>query len=76
MRARNSLERALALHGLEAETRTRGQLALAQVSLLSGELETARQQATQAMEEARRYELAALLAHCQRLLGEVLDFCP
>jgi tetratricopeptide (TPR) repeat protein len=73
MRARSSLKRALVLQGLEVETRTRGHLALAQVSLLSGELETARRQAIQAMEEARRYELAALLARCQRLLDEVAE---
>ncbi len=44
-RARISLQRALALEGLEAETRTEGQLALAQVALLLGEIDEAQQQA-------------------------------
>ena len=70
MRGRASLQRALALQGLEAETRARGQLALAHVSLLLGELEAARQEAEQAMEEARRYELIGLLARCQQLLED------
>src|SRR5207245_1756866 len=46
-RARISLQRALALEGLEAETRTEGQLALAKVALLLGENEIAQQQTIQ-----------------------------
>jgi predicted ATPase/DNA-binding SARP family transcriptional activator len=72
MRARASLRHALTLEGLEAETRTEGQLILAQVSLLLGELETAWQQATATLEEARRYELLWLVARSHRLLGDIL----
>jgi tetratricopeptide (TPR) repeat protein len=70
--ARLNLERALALEGLEAETRTRGHLGLAQISLSLGEVEIARQQVLQAMEEARSYELMSLVAQCERLLEEIL----
>ena len=72
-RARTSLGHALALSGLEAETRTRGQLAMAHVSLLLGEREVAQQQAMQATEEATRYELMGLLARCEQLMREVED---
>ncbi|HEX6485049.1 MAG TPA: DUF6788 family protein [Ktedonobacteraceae bacterium] len=71
-RARASLQHALTLKGLEAETRTEGQLILAQVSLLSGELEIAWQQATATLEEAQRYELLWLVARVYRLLGDIL----
>ncbi|HEX6485039.1 MAG TPA: DUF6788 family protein [Ktedonobacteraceae bacterium] len=70
-RARTSLRHALALAGLEAETRTRGRLALAHVSLLLGEREDAYQQAVQAMEEAQRYELMGLFAQCEQLMREI-----
>jgi hypothetical protein len=70
-RARGSLRRALALRGLEVETRVRGQLALAEVSLLMGQREAARGEAVRAMEEARRFELVGVLKDCERLLGEI-----
>ena len=72
-RARTALQRALALEGLEAETRTEGQLAQAQASFLLGEIETARQQAMQGMEEACRLEQTGLLACARRLMGEILS---
>jgi predicted ATPase/DNA-binding SARP family transcriptional activator len=72
LRARATLERLLALEGLEAETRTRGQLALAQVSLLLGKLDAAQAQALSATEGARQYELTWLLAVGQRLLENIL----
>jgi tetratricopeptide (TPR) repeat protein len=72
-RARIALQRGLALEGLEAETRTEGQLALAQASFLLGEIDTARQQAMQGMEEARRLEQTWLLACARRLMGEILS---
>ncbi len=72
MRARTSLKHALTLEGLEAETRTEGQLVLGQVSLLLGELEIAWQQATATLDEARRYELLWLVARSHRLLGDIL----
>jgi DNA-binding SARP family transcriptional activator/Tfp pilus assembly protein PilF len=72
-KARNSLQRALALEGLEAETRTEGQLTLATVAFLTGELEGARQQVLQVMHQARRYEQTWLLACAQRLMGSILS---
>jgi predicted ATPase len=71
MRARGSLQRALALQGLEVETRVRGQLALAEVSLLMEEKEAAREEAVRIMEEARKFELAGVLKDCERLLGKI-----
>ena len=71
VRARGSLRRALALQGLEFETRVRGQLALAEVSLLMGQREAARGETVRAMEEARRFELVGVLKDCERLLGEI-----
>ena len=71
-KARVCLLRGLAIEGLEAETRTEGLLALAQTSFLLGEIDTAQQQAHQALEEANRYEQTWLLACVQRLLGTIL----
>jgi DNA-binding SARP family transcriptional activator/predicted ATPase len=67
--ARRDVERALALSGLEAETRTRGRLALAQIALLSGETEKARAEIERVIEEARRYELVSLETQAQQLLN-------
>jgi DNA-binding SARP family transcriptional activator len=71
-RARICLLRSLTLEGMEAETKTDGQLALAQVSLLLGEIDTAQQQAMQVMEESRQYDQTWLLASAQRLMGSIL----
>ncbi|HEX6109581.1 MAG TPA: tetratricopeptide repeat protein, partial [Ktedonobacteraceae bacterium] len=71
-RARISLQRALALEGLEAETRTEGLLALAKVALLLGEIDEAQQQATRAINEAQRYEQTWLFACSQQLIGTIL----
>ena len=71
--ARIALKRVLALEGLEAETRTEGQLVQAQASFLLGEIDTAQQQAMQSMEEARRLEQTWLLACARRLMGEMLS---
>jgi tetratricopeptide (TPR) repeat protein len=70
--ARLTLQRALSYEGLEAEMKTEGQLLLAQVSLLSGEPETARREALHTMEEAQDFELNWLLARSQGLLGSIL----
>jgi tetratricopeptide (TPR) repeat protein len=67
-KARISLQRALSLEGLEAETRTEGRLALAKVALLLGEIGEARQQGLNVMNEAQRYEQIWLLACIQRLM--------
>ncbi|HXX78954.1 MAG TPA: tetratricopeptide repeat protein, partial [Ktedonobacteraceae bacterium] len=72
-KARISLQRALSLEGLEAETRTEGRLALARVAYLMGEIDGARQQALQVMEEAQRYEQIWLLACSQRLMGSIIS---
>src|SRR5260370_21981437 len=53
-RARTALGRALALEGLEAETRTEGQLAQALALFLLGGIDTSRQQTIQTLEVARR----------------------
>jgi DNA-binding SARP family transcriptional activator len=71
-RARTSLQRALTLEGLEAETKTDGQLALAQVSLLQGKIDTAQHQTILAMEESRHYKQTWLMASAQRLIGSIL----
>jgi len=71
VRARRSLRHALALQGLEVETKVRGQLALAEVSLLMGEREVAREEAVRAMEEAQRSELVEVFKDCERLLEQI-----
>lgn len=71
-RAKRTLARVLALEGIEAETRTEGELALAQVELLLGDGESARQRATRTLEEAGRFELVWLIARAQRILGSIL----
>ncbi len=71
MQAKKTLQHALALEGIYAETKTESRLVLAQVLLLQGEVETAQQQAEQALEEARQSELTWLFACAQRILGDV-----
>ena len=68
-RARNSLQRVIALESIEAETKTEGRLALAEAVLLLGESHLAHQVAVQALEEARQFELNWLVARAQRVLG-------
>ena len=70
-RARSTLQRALVLQGLEVETRVRCQLALAEVLLLMGQNESAREEATRALEEAHRFELEAMMKECQQLLDKI-----
>ena len=70
-RAKRTLHHALALQGLEVEARVRGQLALAEVSLLMGETGAARNEAIKAMGEALTYDLAGVFKDCERLLGEI-----
>ena len=71
-RARRALRRAVALEGIEAETRIEGQAALAEAARLAGDLDEARQQAEMALAEAQRCELTWLAARAQRILGAVL----
>ena len=68
-RARIDLQRALNLGDLDAEKHTLAQLAQARVSYLLGELLLARTQCQQANEAAQQYELRAIQARCQELLG-------
>jgi tetratricopeptide (TPR) repeat protein len=70
--AQLTVHRALAFEGLEAEMKTEGQIVLAQLSLVLGEVEAAQQQLEDILEEAGRYELSWLLAGAQRLLGAIL----
>jgi len=71
-RARSTLQRALALEGLEAEVATEGQLVLASVYFLLGDLEVARQKAMQTKEKAQQQEIIRILGRSQRLLGRIL----
>ncbi len=68
-RAQKSLKHALTLEGMEAEARNEGQLELAQVFLLLGDLEEAQVQVKQALEEARNSELMWLVARALQLSG-------
>jgi DNA-binding SARP family transcriptional activator/Flp pilus assembly protein TadD len=68
--ARQDIARALALPGLEAETRIKAHLAEAQISLLLGEA-PARQHIEQVIEEAHRCELALVEANARDLLAKV-----
>lgn len=69
--ATRDLQRALALEGLEAETRTRGHLAFAHVALLRGERERARDELTTVAKEAHRYELPRIEAQARDLLAPI-----
>ena len=71
-RAQNVLEHALDLAGLEFETKIEGQLAMAQVLFLRGDLDRAWQQVVSTNEEAHRYELIWEPARAQSLMGSIL----
>ena len=71
-RARVALQRALSLDGLEVEAMTEGQLILAHITFLFGDLETARLKAMQTLEEACRHQIKRVLARSHRLLGSIL----
>jgi len=70
-RAKMTLRRALSLEGLEAETRTEGELAMARVDLLAGEPDLAQQQALRVLDEARKINSMWLIASALRLLGSI-----
>lgn len=69
--AETDLRRALSLHGLDAETRTRAQLAQVHVLRLRGDLVLARQQAQTTCLAAQQYELKALQARCEQVLASL-----
>jgi len=71
-RAKATIQRALVFEGLESELLVEGQLILASINFLLGDLEKARLQAMQTMEEAREHELTRMLARSHRLLGRIL----
>jgi tetratricopeptide (TPR) repeat protein len=70
-RARATLQRALTFEEVEVETRTEGLVALAQVSLLLGDLESAYGQAIEALELAQQSEQRALIAQAKQVLGTI-----
>lgn len=72
LRARTTLQHALTFDGLEADTVLNGQLLLAKIALLLGELENAHDLATKALEEACSSELVWLQARAEYLLGQTL----
>jgi hypothetical protein len=67
--ARQDIQRALALEGLEAETRTRGHLALAHILLLQNQRAEASKELNRVMKEAHKYELALLEQKARHLLA-------
>lgn len=69
-RAQVTLQHALTFHGLEADTLLHGQLLLARIALLLGEIEYARDLAAKALEKAQASELVWLQASAQSLLGQ------
>ncbi|HLX41325.1 MAG TPA: hypothetical protein VKR42_12390, partial [Ktedonobacteraceae bacterium] len=70
-RAGRTLQHALTLEGLEAETRAEGHLALAQVSLLSGNYKDALDQAEAVLAKVQSHELVWLMERTRELIGEI-----
>ena len=66
------MQQAIEVEGLETELVVEGQVILAGIYFLLGDLETAQQEVTHSMEEARRHELTRMLARSQCLLGSIL----
>src|SRR5581483_2310108 len=58
---------------MEAETKTEGQLVLAQTLLLLGDTKAAQHLAMKTLEDARRFELTWLIARTQRVLGSISE---
>jgi len=75
MRAMSTLQRAVVVEGLETELVVEGQLILASIYFLLGDMERAKQETVHTMEEAERYELTRMLARSYRLLGRILAVC-
>ncbi len=72
LRARSTLQRALASEGLEVETAVEGRLILSSVYFMLGDLARAQQLALQTRNDAVTYELTRLHARSLRLLGRIL----
>ncbi len=75
MRAMSTLQRAVVVEGLETELVVEGQLILASIYFLLGDMERAKQETVHTLEEAERYELTRMLARSYRLLGRILAVC-
>lgn len=67
--ARLDAERALALSGIEAETRLNAQLALAHIALILDDTQQARSEITRVRDEARTLELHHVVERADALLG-------
>jgi DNA-binding SARP family transcriptional activator len=72
-RAKATLQHALAIENMEAETKIEGQIELAYTMLLLGEVTEAQKLALQTLEDARKFELAWLVARAQSFLGSISD---
>ena len=70
-RASRTLQHALTLEGLEAEARAEGQLAMAQVALLSGNYKEALHQAEVVLAEVQAHEFVWLTERAQELIEEI-----
>jgi tetratricopeptide (TPR) repeat protein len=71
-RAKQTLQHALALVGMEIEATIEGQLSLATVYFLLGELASACDLAYQALQEAQEQEIIRTVGRTYRLLGLIL----
>jgi predicted ATPase/DNA-binding SARP family transcriptional activator/Tfp pilus assembly protein PilF len=69
--ARAAAERALALGDIDAETRATGQVALANVYYLLGDLESARRHAMMALEETSQSGMMQVVGRSHCLLGRI-----
>lgn len=71
LRARNTLQRALSLEGLEVEFALEGKLMQAAAHFLLDDLQTARETALTVVVEAKQHELHLTRGRAQRLLGQI-----
>lgn len=72
-RAKQTLLRATAIDNMEVETKIEAQVVLAYTTLLLGEVENASQMATQALNDAQKFELMWLAARAQSFLGSITN---
>ena len=72
LRGQRTLQRALRIEGMEADTRVEAQLLLAHVLFLLGNDVAAKKLANSVLEEADSHDMVWLLARAHRLLGDIL----
>ncbi len=72
LKARSTARRAIAIEGLETELVVEGHYILATIHYLLGDVELARQEALQTIEQADQYEVTRIKARAQRLMGRML----